>query len=72
MIGSARQPWRGRRVTRPAHFERGQRDAHRGTAKTKAFGNLLLGDELAGLDFAADQRDAQPANGLRNLRVSAR
>ena len=53
-------------------FERRQRDAHRGTAKTKALGNLLLGDELAGLDFATDQRSAEPANGLRSLRAGAR
>ncbi len=54
------------------HLERGERDAYRCAAKTEAFGDFVLGDELARLDLAADQRSPQPPNGLGDLRVGAR
>jgi len=53
------------------NFKRRQRDSHRGAPKTESLGDLLLGHKLAWLDLAANERSAQPPNGLRDLRIGS-
>src|SRR5438874_2584640 len=53
-------------------FERGERNPHCRPAKSESVRELVLGDIVAGLDLAVNQRLTQPAARLCDLRIGAR